>query len=124
MENLEFVGLEDVANQPSDTLPFKQQRLLEFARALAIQPAILLADEPAAGLNTRETKEIAALIQRIHARGISILLVEHDMSLVMDISHEILVLDFGEKIAEGPPSEIRENQDVINVYLGRRAQDA
>ncbi len=124
MEALEFVGLQDAWNEPSDRLPFKHQRLLEFARALAIKPCLILADEPAAGLNSRETREIAALIKKIHKVGVSILLVEHDMSLVMDISEEILVLDFGKKIAEGIPSEIRDNQDVINIYLGRRAHNA
>jgi branched-chain amino acid transport system ATP-binding protein len=95
---------------------------LEFARALATEPQILLADEPAAGLNTRETRDIAALIKRINEAGITILLVEHDMSLVMDISDEILVLDYGKKIAEGAPDEIRRNENVIAVYLGRRAK--
>jgi branched-chain amino acid transport system ATP-binding protein len=123
-ESLEFVGLGDLQDALADALPFKQQRLLEFARALAIGPKVLLADEPAAGLNARETKEIASLIKKINDTGITVLLVEHDMSLVMDISEEILVLDFGSKIAEGNPSDIRQNQDVIDVYLGRRAEDA
>ena len=119
-KQLEFLGLKDKAEYPPAVLSFKEQRLLEFARALATEPKILLADEPAAGLNTRETKDIACLIKRINQAGITILLVEHDMSLVMDISDEILVLDYGKKIAEGAPDEIRRNEDVITVYLGRR----
>ncbi len=119
-KQLDFFGLQDKADCPAAILSFKEQRLLEFARALATEPHILLADEPAAGLNTRETRDIAQLIRRINEAGITILLVEHDMSLVMDISHEILVLDYGKKIAEGTPDEIRRNEDVIAVYLGRR----
>ncbi len=124
MEQLEFVALAHRADMPADSLPFKEQRLLEFARALAAQPALLLADEPAAGLNTRETKEIAVLLRRIHDTGVTILLVEHDMSLVMDISDEILVLDYGRRIAEGTPAEVRANKDVVAVYLGRRGDNA
>ena len=124
MEQLDFVALAHRADMPADSLPFKEQRLLEFARALAAQPALLLADEPAAGLNTRETKEIAILLRRIHDTGVTILLVEHDMSLVMDISDEILVLDYGRRIAEGTPAEVRANKDVVAVYLGRRGDNA
>ena len=120
-KRLAFFGLEAKADHPAVTLPFKEQRLLEFARALALEPKILLADEPAAGLNTRETKDIAALIKKINESGVTLLLVEHDMSLVMDISDEILVLDYGKKIAEGSPDTIRRNEEVIAVYLGRRA---
>ena len=124
VESLDFVGLADRVNHPAATLPFREQRLLEFARALATKPRLLLADEPAAGLNTRETKDIAALIRKICTSGITVLLVEHDISLVMDISDEILVLNYGKKIAEGSPSDIRRNEDVITVYLGRKAKDA
>lgn len=124
MASLEFVGLQDYWDAPADTLPFKQQRMLELARAYSLNPRLMLIDEPAAGLNARETKEIAILIQRINAAGVTVLLVEHDMSLVMNISDEVLVLDCGEKIAEGPPAEIKRNQDVIAIYLGRRATDA
>jgi branched-chain amino acid transport system ATP-binding protein len=120
-KHLEFFDLLEKADHPAHTLPFKEQRLLEFARALATEPVILLADEPAAGLNTRETKDIAALIKKIKETGVTVLLVEHDMSLVMDISDEILVLDYGKKIAEGTPAQIRKNDEVIAVYLGRRA---
>jgi len=124
MESLAFTGLDQKAEASAASLPFRDQRLLEFSRALATEPDILLADEPAAGLNTRETREIAALIRKIHKSGITVLLVEHDMSLVMDISHEILVLDYGRKIAEGTPSEIQQNDEVIAVYLGRRDDHA
>ncbi|MCX7767054.1 MAG: ATP-binding cassette domain-containing protein, partial [Candidatus Sumerlaeia bacterium] len=124
MASLEFVGLKDFRDVPADTLPFKQQRLLELARAYSLNPRLMLIDEPAAGLNARETKEIATLIQRINAAGITVLLVEHDMSLVMNISDEVLVLDCGRKIAEGTPGEIRRNQEVIDIYLGRRSRDA
>lgn len=124
LQSLEFVGLANKAHEAADNLPFKDQRLLEFARALATEPEILLADEPAAGLNTRETREIAALIKKINASGVTVLLVEHDMSLVMQISDEIIVLDYGKKIAEGNPEEIRNNKDVIAVYLGRRGENA
>jgi len=124
MKALDFVGLGFKSEQPADTLPFREQRLLEFARALATEPKLILADEPAAGLNTRETKEIAALIRKIHQSGVTVLLVEHDMSLVMDISEEIIVLDFGRKIAEGTPGEIKRNENVVAVYLGKRDIDA
>ncbi len=124
LESLEFVELAEHAYEPTDTLTFKQQRLLEFARAVATEPVLILADEPAAGLNTRETREIAKLVRRIHQSGITVLLVEHDMSLVMDISEEIMVLDYGKKIAEGSPEEIRNNKEVIDVYLGRRDENS
>jgi len=123
-KKLQFFDLMNKADHPASALPFREQRLLEFARAVATEPLILLADEPAAGLNTRETREIAALIKKINSTGITVLLVEHDMSLVMDISDEILVLDYGKKIAEGSPSQIRSNEQVIAVYLGRRAENA
>ena len=123
-KSLEFVGLQEKAGHIADTLPFREQRLLEFARALASEPRLLLADEPAAGLNTRETKEIAALIRKIHKSGVTVLLVEHDMSLVMDISDEILVLNYGERIAEGTPEEIQNDSKVIAVYLGRKDENA
>jgi branched-chain amino acid transport system ATP-binding protein len=118
-KHLEFFDLLEKADHPAHTLPFKEQRLLEFARALATDPVILLAD-----LNTRETKDIAALIRKIKQAGVTVLLVEHDMSLVMDISDEILVLDYGKKIAEGTPEQIRKNEEVIAVYLGRRNEGA
>ncbi len=106
------------AGETASNLPFGRQRLVEFARALATEPALLLLDEPAAGLNIYETQELAELILRIRDRGITCLVVEHDMSLVMDISDEVVVLDQGQKIAEGPPRAIQRNPEVIRVYLG------
>jgi branched-chain amino acid transport system ATP-binding protein len=99
-------------------LPYGQQRLLEVARALAAQPRLLLLDEPAAGLNSEETQALADTILRIRDRGITVLLIEHDMSLVMQIAQRIVVLDFGKKIAEGTPQEIKAHPDVIAAYLG------
>jgi len=119
MELLEFVGLQEKANRPVDTLTFHQQRLVEIARALATEPVLLLLDEPAAGLNIKETQQMAELIYKIKEMGISILLVEHDMDLVMDISEEVVVLNSGKVIAEGTPREIQNNEKVIATYLGR-----
>ncbi len=118
MELLELLSLADSANSDADSLPFGQQRAVELARALATEPALLLLDEPAAGLNIYETAEIARLISSIRDMGVTILLVEHDMSLVMDISETIVVLNFGQKIAEGNPQEIQQNPEVIRTYLG------
>jgi len=118
MQFLEFVGLADCASQDALDLPFGRQRLLELARALATEPELLLLDEPAAGLNTRETSELAELIRKIRDSGVTVLLVEHDMELVMDISDEVVVLDRGEKIAEGPPESIQRDERVVRAYLG------
>ena len=118
MEILENLGLASYAPETASNLPFGRQRLVEFARALATEPTLLLLDEPAAGLNIYETQELAELIQRIRDRGITCLIVEHDMSLVMNISDEVVVLDEGKQIAEGPPAAIQRNPDVIRIYLG------
>ncbi len=118
MDYLEFVGLEKRSGELAGNLPFGEQKLLEMARALATEPKILLLDEPAGGLNTRETEGLAALIHRILARDITVVLVEHDMNLVMDISDEILVMNFGEKIAEGKPKQIKDDPLVVKAYLG------
>jgi len=115
---LEMVGLTRKANEIAGNLPFGEQRLLEIARALATEPELLMLDEPAAGLNEKETEDLAKLIQSINEMGLSILLVEHDMSLVMDISEDILVLNYGGKIAEGTAEAIQENPAVIEAYLG------
>jgi branched-chain amino acid transport system ATP-binding protein len=117
-KTLETLGLADVADIEVGNLPFGKQRGVEFARALAADPELLLLDEPASGLNMHETAELAELILKIRDTGKTILLVEHDMSLVMDISDEIVVLNFGKKIAEGRPREVQQNREVINIYLG------
>jgi branched-chain amino acid transport system ATP-binding protein len=121
---LDFVGLRTQADMQADSLPYGQQRLLEVARALAARPRLLLLDEPAAGLNPDETQALADTILRIRDRGITVLLIEHDMSLVMRIAQHIVVLDFGEKIAEGTPDEIKAHPDVIAAYLGTEAVHA
>ena len=116
---LEMVGLQDIADKPAASIPIGSQRLLEIARALATEPEILLLDEPAAGLNTQETRQLGTLIRTIKEMGITVVIVEHDMELVMDISDEIIVLNYGKRIAEGKPVEIQTNQEVIDVYLGK-----
>lgn len=118
MKWLEFAGITALAEVTAGNLSFGKGRLLEIARALAVEPAIILMDEPAAGLNSHETVELAHLIRRIRDLGITVALVEHDMDLVMDICDRIVVLDLGRKLAEGTPAEIQENRDVIAAYLG------
>jgi branched-chain amino acid transport system ATP-binding protein len=115
---LEFTGISDLADVTAANLPFGKGRMLEIARALAVEPEIILMDEPAAGLNSQETQELALLIKQIRHLGITIVLVEHDMELVMDICDRIVVLNLGRKLAEGTPREIQENAEVIAAYLG------
>ncbi len=120
---LEKIGLGNSVNDLAMNLPYGAQRRLEIARALATEPFLLLLDEPAAGMNPQETKELAALIRRIRAEeGISILLIEHDMKLVMSLCDRISVMDYGEKIAEGVPAEVRKNPVVIRAYLGEGSE--
>jgi branched-chain amino acid transport system ATP-binding protein len=115
---LEFVGLEKYAGRMADSLVFGQQRLLEIARALAAKPKLLLLDEPAAGLSAPERTALVKLIKDIRQTGITILLVEHDMDVVMKVCESIVVLEFGSKIAEGNPDAIQNNPQVIAAYLG------
>ncbi len=117
-EWLELAGVAEYADTPVDALSFGRRRMVELARALAAQPRLLLLDEPASGLNPRETRELAGLIRRIRDRGVTILLVEHDMSLVMAVCDSILALHFGVPIAEGTPAEVRADPRVVAVYLG------
>jgi branched-chain amino acid transport system ATP-binding protein len=115
---LEFTGMVELAEVKAGNLPFGKGRLLEIARALALEPRMILMDEPAAGLNSHETIGLAALIRRIRESGVTVVLVEHDMDLVMDVCDAVVVLNLGRKLAEGTPREIQENTAVITAYLG------
>jgi branched-chain amino acid transport system ATP-binding protein len=118
MKWLEFTGITELADDAAGNLSFGKGRLLEIARALAAQPRIILMDEPAAGLNSQETLCLAHLIGKIRGMGVTVVLVEHDMELVMDVCDRIVVLNLGKKLAEGTPREIQENTEVIAAYLG------
>jgi branched-chain amino acid transport system ATP-binding protein len=118
LSELAFVGLRDRPFELAKNLAYGQQRRLEIARALASDPKLLILDEPAGGMNEGETTELVDLIWKIQERGITVLLIEHDMSLVMRACEHIVVLEYGEKIAEGPPTEIQKNARVIEAYLG------
>lgn len=121
-ELMEYVGLKNVGNELARNLPYGGQRRIEIARALAADPTLLLLDEPTAGMNPNESEDAIKLFRRIRdEKGITILMIEHDMRVVMGISEHITVMDYGEKIAEGSPQEIRSNQRVIEAYLGRGA---
>jgi branched-chain amino acid transport system ATP-binding protein len=118
LEIMTFLGIAGLAHADAVSLSYGQQRAVELARALACGPSLLLLDEPAAGLNMRETADMAKLISRIRDLGITVLIVEHDMSLVMNISDEIVVLSYGEKIADDTPRAVQNNPEVVRVYLG------
>jgi branched-chain amino acid transport system ATP-binding protein len=118
LDVMEFLGIAALADLEATSLAYGQQRAVELARALASAPEMLLLDEPAAGLNIRETRDLAALIGRVRARGVTVLLVEHDMSLVMGICDEVLVLSYGEKIADADPRSVQGDPRVVKIYLG------
>ncbi len=120
---LDRIGLRARADDPAGALPYGDQRRLEIARAMCTRPRLLCLDEPAAGLNPRESDELAALLRSIKAEGCTILLIEHDMGVVMRISDHVVVLDHGSRIAEGPPAQIREDPAVIAAYLGEGDED-
>lgn len=120
-ELMEFVGLGAYVQARADSMPYGALKRLEIARALAMQPRLIFLDEPAAGLNPKETIEVGALVRKIASTGVTVVLVEHDMKMVMNLSDRILVLDYGKKLAEGTGEEVRRNEDVIAAYLGGHA---
>ena len=121
VELMRFVGLEKYIEARADSMPYGALKRLEIARALALKPRLVFLDEPAAGLNPKETLEVVELVRKVADSGVTVVLVEHDMKMVMNLSKRILVLDYGKKLAEGSGEEVRQNPDVIAAYLGAHA---
>jgi branched-chain amino acid transport system ATP-binding protein len=123
VQALDFVRLRSEAQNQAKNLSYGNQRLLEIARALATKPRLVILDEPAGGMNEQETASLISLIRKLRDQGITVLLIEHDMSLVMRVCEKIVVLEYGSKIAEGTPQEVKNDQEVIRAYLGAEQED-
>jgi len=123
MEALEYVGIADLAATPVQTLPYGSQKRVELARALTMEPELLMLDEPVAGMGAKERSEMTELVRRVHGLGVTILLVEHDMGMVMQVAQRVLVLDYGRVIACGSPDEVQRDEQVIRAYLGQELDE-